>query len=160
LASLQREDVLSAKNNQLLLSALTNTIYNSRIPRAINYAVPVAHKTGTKDWVYNDAALILLPDNPFVLVVLTRHAPARVQTLMRNITQDLYRLHMQRRDSGEASQMQALHLWLRQHGDDNMGLQIFGRPNDPSETADKPRVPLEHLYSHHTSAAPLHQQDA
>lgn len=98
LAGLARGDVLSAKNTELFLAALTTTIYNSRIPTAIDFAVPVAHKTGTKDNVYNDAALVLLPGNEFVLVLLTRDAPNRIQSLMRSITRDIYELHSQRRD--------------------------------------------------------------
>ncbi len=104
LASLARQDVLSPKNNELFLHALCNTIYNSRIPQAINFAVPVAHKTGTKDFVYNDAALVRLPGNEFALVLLTKGAPGRIQSLMRDITRDLFDLHGQRRDLGAAQQ--------------------------------------------------------
>ncbi len=103
---------MSPENNQLMLDALTNTIYNTRIPLAINYAVPVAHKTGTKDWVYNDAAMVLLPDNPFVLVILTKGVPSRVQTTMRQIARDMYQFELQRRDNGKAEQMGELKAWL------------------------------------------------
>jgi hypothetical protein len=112
LAHLYRGDVLSPENNHRLLTALTNTIYNSRIPRAIGYAVPVAHKTGTKDWVYNDAALVLLPENPFVLVVLTRGAPSRVQTLMRQIALDIFRYHQERARSGDLREAELLYALL------------------------------------------------
>lgn len=108
LASLARQDVLSAENNQLFLTALSNTIYNSRIPQAINFAVPVAHKTGTKSLVYNDAALVRLPENEFVLVLLTKGAPNRIQSLMRAITRDLFDFHCQRRDQGVAEQVKRL----------------------------------------------------
>lgn len=112
LASLARSDVLSSENNELFLAALTSTIYNSRIPQAINFAVPVAHKTGTKDFVYNDAALVLLPDNEFVLVLLTRGAPSRIQSVMRDIARDMYKLHCARRDSGVVEQTRQLNEWL------------------------------------------------
>ncbi len=115
LASLARGDVLSAENNELFLEALTSTIYNSRIPQAINFVVPVAHKTGTKDWVYNDAALVLLPENEFVLVLLTYGAPGRIQTVMRAIARDVYALHCQRRDNGEAARARELAAWLKEH---------------------------------------------
>jgi hypothetical protein len=112
LASLARGNVLSSENNELFMQALTNTIYNSRIPKALNFIVPVAHKTGTKDHVYNDAALVLLPENEFVLVLLTRGAPNRIQSLMRDITRDLYEFHCLRRDSGEVEQIRSLNEWL------------------------------------------------
>lgn len=108
LGSLARQSVLSEENNQLFLTALSNTIYNSRIPQAINFAVPVAHKTGTKSFVYNDAALVRLPENEFVLVLLTKGAPSRIQSLMREIARDLFQLHCQRRDQRKVQQIQTL----------------------------------------------------
>ncbi len=108
LASLARGNVLSPENNALFLDALTHTIYNSRIPQALNFTVPIAHKTGTKDYVYNDAALVLLPGNEFVLVLLTRGAPSRIQTLMRSIARDMYALHCARRDNGTLEEIQRL----------------------------------------------------
>lgn len=78
----------------------------------IGYAAPVAHKTGTKDWVYNDAAMILLPDNPFVLVILTKGVPSRVQSTMRQIAHDMYQYELKRKDGGEAQLMAELRAWL------------------------------------------------
>lgn len=102
LASLARGDVLSAENNQLFMDALTKTIYNTRIPLGLGFAVPVAHKTGSKDRVYNDAALILLPDNPYVLVILTRGVPPTAEPLMRQISRDLFALEKLRLQNGQS----------------------------------------------------------
>lgn len=115
LASLARGDVLSPENNLLFLDALTNTIYNSRIPQALNFVVPVAHKTGTKDYVYNDAALVLLPGNEFVLTLLTRGAPSRIQSVMRSIARDMYELHCARRENGTITGIQQLSELVRKN---------------------------------------------
>lgn len=114
LASLAAGDVLSPSNNQQFMDALQNTIYNTRIPAGLGYAVPVAHKTGSKDYVYNDAALVLLPDNPFVLVILSRGVPSSVQTLMRQLAADMLQFHQQRLQSGELQDALRLQAWLEQ----------------------------------------------
>lgn len=103
LASVARGDVLSAENNRLLLDALTKTIYNTRIPLGLGFAVPVAHKTGSKDYAYNDAALILLPDNPYVLVILTRGVPPSAELLMRQISRDLFTLEKLRLQTNQSN---------------------------------------------------------
>lgn len=112
LASLARGNILSPQNNELFLNALTNTIYNSRIPQALNFQVPIAHKTGTTTMVYNDAALVLLPGNEFVLVLLTSGAPSRIQVAMRAIASDVFELHKARISDGSLSQALHLQQWL------------------------------------------------
>ncbi len=94
------------------MDALLNTIYNTRIPLGIEYSVPVAHKTGSKDYVYNDAALVLLPDNPFVLVILTQYVPSSVQTVIRQVSADMLTFHRQRVQSGELHKMQQLQTFI------------------------------------------------
>jgi hypothetical protein len=115
LSALASGKVLSEKNNRLLLDALTHTIYNTRIPAGLGYQAPVAHKTGSKDYVYNDAALVLLADNPYVLVILTRGVPASVQSTMRQISGDLFTFSRQRQESGEITRVSTL-LRLAQAG--------------------------------------------
>lgn len=115
LASLAKEDVLSPKNNHLFLEALTSTIYNSRIPQGLRFQVPVAHKTGSKTAVYNDAALVLLPENPYVLVILTRGVPASAEQLIRQISGDLFRYEQQRQQSGQSEHGRQLRLEIAAH---------------------------------------------
>lgn len=102
LATVARGDVLSTENNRLLLNALTQTIYNTRIPLGLGYAVPVAHKTGSKDYVYNDAALVLLPDNPYVLVIMTKGASGGTEAMMRQLSRDLFQWERARLESERA----------------------------------------------------------
>lgn len=108
MASLAREDVLSPENNRLMLDALASTIYNSRVPQGLGFRVPVAHKTGSKNAVYNDAALVLLPDNPYVLVILTRGVPGSAEQLMRQISGDIFLYEQDRQQSGESAWARAL----------------------------------------------------
>ena len=67
-----RGEFLGPELSRKLLLTLQNTIYNSRIPHGIGFEVPVAHKTGTAPGVTNDAALVLLKDNPYIIVIMTR----------------------------------------------------------------------------------------
>ncbi len=101
--------MLSPENNRLFVDALSNTIYNSRIPQGLGFLAPVAHKTGSKNAVYNDAALVFLPDNPYVLVILTRGVPGSAEQLMRQISHDLYLYEQNRLQSGLSEWARQLH---------------------------------------------------
>ncbi len=46
-----------------------------RIPAGIPDDVPVASKTGTWPGTYNDAAVVLADDNPFLLIVMSEEVP-------------------------------------------------------------------------------------
>lgn len=102
LAALYRGDVLSPESNAAMLDALQHTEYNSRIPAGIAYASSVAHKTGTspEERVYNDAALVLLAGNPFVLTIQSKDASSHVTRTMRELAADLYALEQSRVQAG------------------------------------------------------------
>lgn len=54
-----------------LMDLLTRTAWHDRIDAGVPDGIPVAHKIGTLDGVINDAALVLLPGRPYVLVFYT-----------------------------------------------------------------------------------------
>lgn len=112
MAAIYRQSALSPTSNSLLHDSLSNTIYNSRIPQGIKNASPVAHKTGTMDGVYNDAAIVHLDSNPFVLVILSRDASIEVVPMMRKLAMDVYNSHLIRAESGLAENMAELKTWL------------------------------------------------
>lgn len=102
LAKLYFGELLTPDSNEAMLDALKNTQFNSRIPAGLEHAVPVAHKTGTspEERIYNDAALVLLPENPFVLVILSRGASSHVTRTMRELAADLFALEQVRATAG------------------------------------------------------------
>lgn len=54
--------------------ALQNALYNTRIPGLLPDEIVVAHKTGSLTGVVHDAGIVLIPDTPLLLVVLTQNA--------------------------------------------------------------------------------------
>ncbi len=102
LSELYFGQALAPQSNSEMLDALQNTQFNSRIPAGVGEGVQVAHKTGTspEERIYNDAALVLLPENPFVLVILSRGASSHVTRTMRELTSELYAYARQRVEAG------------------------------------------------------------
>lgn len=117
LAGLYEGKLLTPDSSAEMLDALQETVFNSRIPAGVGYAVPVAHKTGTspEEQIYNDAALVLLPGNPFVLVVLSKDASSHITRTMRELASDLYAFEKSRvKESTMANIEQALTLTKQQ----------------------------------------------
>lgn len=108
LAELYWGRTLAPQSNSEMLDALQNTQFNSRIPAGVGEGVQVAHKTGTspEERIYNDAALVLLPENPFVLVILSRSASSHVTRTMRELTAELFAYAKQRVETGTVSDIE------------------------------------------------------
>jgi beta-lactamase class A len=67
---LYRGKVLTDKSKEEILSVLTDTIWEDRIPAGIPEGIKVSHKIGTELRVISDAGIIF-SDNPFILVILS-----------------------------------------------------------------------------------------
>lgn len=80
------------ENNKLFTQALLDNIYSNRLPAGLGYRSPVAHKTGTSsgEGVYNDAGIVFLEGNPYIMVVMSKGSSSGVQSLLRSITGDVY----------------------------------------------------------------------
>jgi len=80
------------ENSKALTDALIANIYSNRLPQGIGYKSPVAHKTGTSagEGVYNDAGIIYLERNPYVMVVMSKDSISSVQSLFRKIAAEVY----------------------------------------------------------------------
>jgi hypothetical protein len=63
--------ILSTKYKEMMLTALTDTIYETEIPAGVPEGIRVAHKVGYLDDVVSDAGIIYFPDNPYVLVIMS-----------------------------------------------------------------------------------------
>jgi len=89
-----------ADNDKLFVESLLNNIYSNRLPAGIGYKSPVAHKTGTSsgEGVYNDAGIIFLEDNPYIMVVMSKGSGSNVQPLFRSITGEVYNYMKKRTD--------------------------------------------------------------
>ncbi len=93
-----------AENDKLFLESLKNNIYSNRLPAGVGYKSTVAHKTGTSagEGVYNDAGIIFLEDNPYIMVVMSKGTNSSVQPLYRSITGELYN-YMKKRTEIQSS---------------------------------------------------------
>lgn len=85
-------ETFGEENNKLFTQALLDNIYSNRLPAGLGYRSPVAHKTGTSsgEGVYNDAGIVFLEDNPYIMVVMSKGSSSSVQSLLRSITGDIY----------------------------------------------------------------------
>lgn len=98
---LYAEKVFGSENSKLFLESLLNNIYSNRLPAGVGYKSPVAHKTGTSagEGVYNDAGIILLEGNPYIMVVMSKGSSSNVQPLYRTITGEIYNYMKKRTDT-------------------------------------------------------------
>ncbi|WP_422928444.1 serine hydrolase [Singulisphaera sp. PoT] len=70
---LAEKSVVSERASAEMLEILLAQKFNDGIPAGLPRGIPVAHKTGSFQGVYHDAAIVMPPNRkPFVLVVLTR----------------------------------------------------------------------------------------
>ncbi|HYF75346.1 MAG TPA: serine hydrolase [Candidatus Nitrosocosmicus sp.] len=92
------------ENDKLFVKSLKDNIYSNRLPAGIGYKSPVAHKTGTSsgEGVYNDAGIIYLESNPYIMVVMSKGSGSSVQSLYRSIAVDVYN-YMKKRTANQSS---------------------------------------------------------
>ncbi|MBV2151392.1 serine hydrolase [Kitasatospora sp. SUK 42] len=74
------EHIDQAPNLEPIRRYLVNYLRNDRIPSRLDDDIPVRHKTGSLRGVVNDAGIVLLPDNPVVMVFLTDGQSDNVRT--------------------------------------------------------------------------------
>lgn len=70
---LYKSDLISEKSREEILSFLTNTIWEDRIPVGVPKEIRVSHKIGTEVGVINDAGIIFAP-KPYILVIMSEEA--------------------------------------------------------------------------------------
>lgn len=98
------------ENSRQFMKGLLDNIYSNRLPSGIGYRSSVAHKTGTSagEGVYNDAGIILLEDNPYIMIVMSKGSGSNVQSLFRNIAGEVYDYMKKRTEnqSGSSTSLQ------------------------------------------------------
>lgn len=97
-------ETFGEENNKLFTKALLDNIYSNRLPAGLGYRSPVAHKTGTSsgEGVYNDAGIVFLEGNPYIMVIMSKGSGSGVQSLLRSITGDVYD-YMKKRTVNQSS---------------------------------------------------------
>lgn len=70
LSLLAQRKLLPAAATQELLTLMQNTVWTDRLQAGVPATLPVAHKIGTDVDVFNDAAIFLAPNHPYVAVAL------------------------------------------------------------------------------------------
>lgn len=73
-----------------LNTLLLGNVYNARIPRAINYQYPVAHKTGTyiEEGQFADVGIVYHKEHPYIIVMLMdeQQDTKKCEPFMRSLT--------------------------------------------------------------------------
>ena len=79
-------------NYRRIWSALINNLRNTRIPGLLPDDLPVAHKTGSLEGIAHDVGVLLMPDMPVLLVVLTAHEPVTLETSLQiaHLAREIY----------------------------------------------------------------------
>jgi len=70
---LLQEKVVTDKSRDEILSFITNTIWESRIPAGIPKGIKVSHKIGSDIGVVSDAGIVFAK-KPFILVIMSQNA--------------------------------------------------------------------------------------
>lgn len=70
---LLQEKVVSDKGKDEILSFITNTIWETRIPAGIPKGIRVSHKIGSEIGVISDAGIVFAK-KPFILVIMSQNA--------------------------------------------------------------------------------------
>ena len=70
---LYKGEVVSLESSEQVLDLLSKSQMNNRIPAKLPKEVKVAHKTGELAGVRNDAGIVFLDGNPYVIVMMSKN---------------------------------------------------------------------------------------
>lgn len=89
---LYRGKVVTNKSKEEILSFLTKTIWEDRIPAGVPKEIKVSHKIGTELRVVSDAGIVF-SDSPFILVILSQDVnEIEAKKILPEITTTVYEL--------------------------------------------------------------------
>lgn len=69
---LYQGEIIKDEFKEKMLTDLTKTNFEDRIPAGLPQGIRVAHKIGTEVGVVSDAGIVFVPDKPFILVILSQ----------------------------------------------------------------------------------------
>jgi beta-lactamase class A len=73
LEKLYRGEIVSVESSEQILDMLSKSQMNNRIPALLPKEVKIAHKTGELSGVRNDAGVVFLEGNPYVIVMMSKN---------------------------------------------------------------------------------------
>ncbi|MBI2593899.1 serine hydrolase [Candidatus Daviesbacteria bacterium] len=73
LEKLYNGEIVSLESSEQILDMLTKSKLNNRIPARLPEGVKIAHKTGELSRVRNDAGIVFLEGNPYVIVLMSKN---------------------------------------------------------------------------------------
>lgn len=73
LEKLYKGEIVSLESSEQILDMLTKSKLNNRIPAKLPEGLKVAHKTGELSRVRNDAGVVFLDGNPYVIVLMSKN---------------------------------------------------------------------------------------
>ncbi len=86
------EKIVYDKDRDEILSFITNTIWEDRIPAGIPKGIKVSHKIGTEVGVISDAGIIF-SEKPFILVIMSQEAnEIEAKKALPEITKKIYEM--------------------------------------------------------------------
>lgn len=69
---LYKGEIVSLESSEKILDTLTKSKLNNRIPALLPEDIKIAHKTGELAGVRNDAGVVFLNANPYVIVIMSK----------------------------------------------------------------------------------------
>jgi len=92
------EGIIYEKDKDEILSFITNTIWEDRIPAGVPKGVKVSHKIGTEVGVISDAGIVFA-QKPFILVIMSQEAnEIEAKKALPEITKKIYELIIEKLD--------------------------------------------------------------
>jgi len=86
------EKIISDKNRDEILSFITDTIWEDRIPVGVPEGINVSHKIGTEVGVISDAGIVFGP-KPFILVIMSQEVnEIEARKALPEITKKIYEM--------------------------------------------------------------------
>jgi beta-lactamase class A len=73
LEKLYKGEVVSLESSEQILDLLSKSQMNNRIPAKLPQDIRIAHKTGELSGVRNDAGIVFLDGNPYVIVEMSQN---------------------------------------------------------------------------------------
>lgn len=92
LKALYLSSVLSKDSSSAILTLLTQTKFNDKLPAGVPPGIPVAHKTGTYEdkQIYQDCGIVYVPKRPYILCMVSQSTEDEARTRMSALSKTVY----------------------------------------------------------------------
>jgi beta-lactamase class A len=89
---LYKKQIVSIQTSDKLIALLETSQINDRIPAKLPQGLKIAHKTGELSGVRNDAGIVFLDGNPYIIVLMSQNLQYEDDgvELLANISKDVY----------------------------------------------------------------------